>query len=266
MDPRETKPELPVQDHRVCVMVILCAYAIPAIIFIIDTMISPGTNSAWKNLSVVIAGTAFFCLAVWGLQKDKVPFDTIGLTLAGIKDAVLLALVGWGVVALTGYLVTVIDHRDPGGLISKSVPYMLLYWIFVGIAEELLFRGYILTRLRQAWAARNHRSGKILAIAEASFLFATAHIPQRLYQVARGEMALAEVLASVVLLTLVGGVFSYLFLRTRNIILVGLIHGAVIVPLIGVGEDAFLPVIIIAILYIESFLFLKRRRMRRRST
>jgi len=263
MNSHGTKSELPLKHNRVFVIAILFVYAIPAIIFTIDTMISHGTNSTWKDLSVVIAGVAFFCVAMWGLVEEKIPFDTIGLTLTGIKEAVLLALVGWGIVVLAGYLVIVINNRDPGGLFYKSAPYILQYWVFVGVTEELLFRGYILTRLIKFWAARNKVLGQILAVVVASFLFATAHIPQRMYQVARGDMTLAGVLASVVLLSIVGIVFSYLFLRTKNIILVGLIHGAVIVPLIGVGEDAFLPVIIIAILYIESFLILKRGRLQR---
>jgi membrane protease YdiL (CAAX protease family) len=95
-------------------------------------------------------------------------------------------------------------------------------------------------------------------------LFATAHIPQRLDQVARGEMTLAAVAGGVVLLSVAGLVFSYFFLRTKNILLTGLIHGAVIVPLIGVGEDAFLPVVIVAVLYIEAYLFLRRRLLRRK--
>jgi len=263
MNSREIDPQLPVKSYRVFVTVVVLAYAIPAAIFTLDALTSFGTNLAWKNLSVVLAGTAFFCLAMWGLRKERIPFDAIGLTLPRIKEAAILTLVGWAIVVLVNYLVIVLDHRNTEGLFSKPALYILQYWVFVGVAEEILFRGYILTRLMKTWAARNKVLGRILAVLVASFLFATAHIPQRLYQVARGDMTLAAVLANVVLLSIVGIVFSYFFLRTRNIILVGLIHGAVIVPLVGLGEDAFLPVIVVATLYIESFLFLQRKRLRR---
>jgi membrane protease YdiL (CAAX protease family) len=235
------------------------AYAIPAILVVIPASTSLTTYLSWKG---VVAGIAFVCIAVWGLRKDKIPFAAIGLTLPKMKEAVILALVGWAIIVLANYFLIVVDRGDAEMLFGKPVLYILQYWIFVGIAEEVLFRGYMLTRLMNAWAARNKMLARIGAVAVASFFFATAHIPQRLVQVAQGDMTLAAVPVSVVGLSIAGITFSYLFLRTRNILWVGLIHGAVIVPLVGVGEDAFLPVIIVAILFTETFLFLQRRRQK----
>ena len=260
---RELEPQPFVKSRRVFIMVVIGVYAIPAVIFTLNALTAFDTSLAWKYFSVAVAGSSFFCLAMWGLRKERIPLKAIGLTLSGIREAVLLTVGGWAIVVLVNIFGKIIDHGNVAELLDKSVLYVLLYWIFVGVAEEILFRGYILTRLMKTWAARNNVLGKTLAVVVASFLFATAHIPQRVYQVASGDMTLAEVFGSVVLLSIVGIAFSYLFLRTKSIILVGLIHGAVIVPLVGFGEDAFLPVIILATLYIELFLFLRRIRSRR---
>lgn len=245
-------------------IVVLLAYTIPATFVAIRALTPFGSHPVWQNLSVVLAGPALCCIAVWGLWKDRIPLDAIGLTLPKLKEAVILALVGWAIVILAIYVLIVVDGGDSEGLFGKPVLYVLKYWSFVAIVEELLFRGYMLTRLMTAWAAGNRVWGRIGALVVASLLFATAHIPQRLDQVARGEMTLAAVAGGVVLLSVAGLVFSYFFLRTKNILLTGLIHGAVIVPLIGVGEDAFLPVVIVAVLYIEAYLFLRRRLLRRK--
>lgn len=254
------EPGQPVRNCSVFLIVVVLAHAIPAFFVAITAMSSHQPPLIWKNMSVVLAGITIFGIAVWGLRKDKIPFDAIGLTLPKMKEAVILALAGWAIVVLANYVAIVVNHGDVEGLFGKSVLYILQYWLFVGIAEEMLFRGYVLTRLLNSWTTRNQVLGQIGAVAVASLLFATAHVPQRLYQVAKGDMTLTTALTSIVLLAIVGIAFSYLFLRTRNILLVGLIHGAVIVPLVGVGEDAFLPVIIVATLFTETFLFLRRRR------
>jgi membrane protease YdiL (CAAX protease family) len=242
------------------IIVVLLAYAIPAILVARTALGLFGTHPAWKDLGVILGGIAMITIAVWGLRKDGIAFEAIGLSLPGIKEAIILAAVGWAVIVLASYVVLVAANSDSRTLFGKPVLYILQYWIFVGIAEEVLFRGYMLTRLMDAWTARNKVWGRLAAVAVSSLIFATAHIPQRLYQITRGEMTSGAVLTSVVLLSIVGIVFSYLFLRTGNVLLVGLVHGAVIVPLVGVSEDAFLPVVIVAAILIEVSLFLRRKK------
>jgi len=251
------------KDHTVFVIVVLLVYAIPVVFVAISTFTSFENNLIWKNLSGVLAGVAMMGIALWGLQKEKIPYGSIGLSLPILVEAIILAAVGWSIVVLGRYLLIVTNQGNASELFGKPAMYILKYWLFVGFAEELLFRGYILTRLVNAWTTRNKRLGEVLAITLASLLFATAHIPQRIQQVSRGELTPRMVVTSMVLLIFVGAVYAYFFLRTRNILFVGLIHGGVIVPLVGIGEDAFLPVVIVAAIYIEVYLFIKRWRKHR---
>lgn len=265
MNAPEAEPARPAKTWGVFLIVALLAYAIPATFVAIRALTDLGAQPLWQNLSLVVAGTALFCIALWGLWKDRIPFGAIGLTLPKLVEALLLALVGWAIVVLVLYVFLLLPNDSKAGeLFGKSLLYVLKYWVFVAVAEELLFRGYMLTRLMDAWTARHRMLGGIGALAAANLLFATAHIPQRLYQVAEGEKTLGGVAGSVVLLFIAGLVFSYFFLRTKNVLLAGLIHGAVIVPLVGVGEDAFLPVVIVAALYIEAYLFLRRKILQKR--
>lgn len=261
---RDREPVLPETDRGAFIAVVLLVYAIPTILVASSALTSFGAPPVWQNLKVVAGGFAFFCIAVWGLHKEKIPFDDIGLTPPRMVEAVLLALAGWAVVVLVNYLVILVDRGDTGGLFGKPALYILQYWVFVGIAEELLFRGYILTRLMNVWTVRNKVFRRIGAVAVSSLLFATAHVPERLFQVIRGDMTLATVPASIVLLSIAGMVFSYYFLRTKNILWAGLVHGAMIVPLVGVVEDAFFPVVIVATIITEVFLFFQRRRLKKR--
>jgi membrane protease YdiL (CAAX protease family) len=246
MIPQDTEQLQSTKNHAVFVIVVLLVYAIPVVFVVISAFTSLDNNLVWKNLSGILAGAVMMGIALWGLQKEKIPFESIGLSPSLIKEALILAVVGWSIVVLGRYLIIVMNHASISELFGKPALYILRYWFFVGIAEELLFRGYILIRLMNAWRTRNQRLGQIMAIVLTSLLFATAHIPQRVHQVFKGELTHRMVFTSIVLLTIVGIVYSYFFLRTRNILLVGLIHGGVIVPLVGASEDTFLPVVIVA--------------------
>jgi membrane protease YdiL (CAAX protease family) len=249
-------------NNRVFMSVLALTCIIPVALFTITGLASLDTNPILKYLRVIVAAIMLFGIAVWGLRKEHISFDAIGLNLQNLREAILLIFAGWAIMTAVKYLAVVAGRGNTMELFNSSPLSIVQQWVFVGIAEEVLFRGYILTRLAKIWATSHKAVGLISAVAVSSLLFATAHIPQRLYQVTQGEMALAEVLGGVIVLLIPGIVFSYLFLRTKNILLVGLIHGSINVPLVGIGEDAFLPLIIVIIPYIEAFLFLKRRRLR----
>jgi len=89
--------------------------------------------------------------------------------------------------------------------------FIALNFLFVGPAEELVFRGYIQEQFRESMSAR-------VSIGGSSFLFSIVHIP---------AMMSGEVLAMVsylVVLLCIGGLLGYTYERTHNIFLPIVIH------------------------------------------
>ncbi len=84
--------------------------------------------------------------------------------------------------------------------------------VFVGPAEELLFRGVVQGRLRESW-------GVWPAIIGATVLFGVIHIPA----VSGGTGA---ILSYVLTAAVLGLVLGYLYERTGNIVVPAVIHGA----------------------------------------
>jgi membrane protease YdiL (CAAX protease family) len=100
----------------------------------------------------------------------------------------------------------------------------LKFLIFVGPAEEFLYRGYVQNKmmnlscskwgLPRPWAV-------IAAVIISSIIFAVMHIPQRvIIGVFKNDLIM-----SLIWPLLSGLLFGYVFYRTDNLLLVSLIHG-----------------------------------------
>ena len=112
-------------------------------------------------------------------------------------------------------------------------------WLFVGITEEFLYRGYLLTRVLRCCESLPKPLATVLAVVLSSAVFATAHIPASLSRQAQGVslQGIESLLSYVAFVFVAGLVYAYFFLRTRNIILVGLLHGGWNAPLVGQQND-----------------------------
>ncbi len=65
------------------------------------------------------------------------------------------------------------------GLFRIKTSEILKHWLFVGLSEELWFRGYILTKLKQIFSGKGKRRSIAASMVVSSIIFALIHIPQR---------------------------------------------------------------------------------------
>ncbi len=84
----------------------------------------------------------------------------------------------------------------------------------VGFWEELIYRGYIQTRLEESWGFKG--------VLVASFLFGTAHIPSVVFQANYGVTGAAWRVAQT---TLSGLMFGYIYMATKSVLLCSVFHG-----------------------------------------
>jgi membrane protease YdiL (CAAX protease family) len=97
---------------------------------------------------------------------------------------------------------------------SPSLVYGLVAFAIAGFGEEIVWRGYIQTRLIAY-------SGTLKGLVATSLLFAILHFPVRYYQ--HSGVAL-EALASALLVLPVGLLFGYIMLKSQNIIPSSIFH------------------------------------------
>lgn len=91
------------------------------------------------------------------------------------------------------------------------VGFILLNFLFVGPAEELVFRGYIQGQLKESMTAR-------ASIIGSSGLFAIAHFP------AMGSGELLSMSLYLVILLAIGGLLGVTYEKTENLVIPILIH------------------------------------------
>jgi len=126
-------------------------------------------------------------------EKDMGRMLALGL----IFSAILLTI--------TGFLAPSLGGGFKG--FSPSLAYGLVVDAIVGFSEEIVFRGYIQTRLIAY-------SGTLKGLVATSLLFALIHFPKFYYQFSGVAL---EALASVLLVFPQGLLFGYIMLRSQNI-------------------------------------------------
>lgn len=96
---------------------------------------------------------------------------------------------------------------------EKKILYGMMKYVYWGIIQQFLLQGFVTNRICQVFASdpKNPNSAVIwLTTITASALFAIAHLPNPVLTIAT---------------PILGGVGAYLFLKCRNIYLLGLAHG-----------------------------------------
>ena len=195
----------------------------------------------------------FFILAWWGIKKDELTVSVNWKTLVSAVFFTTLAWIAYALIFCAIFQVRWSDQMVDLSLIPawKIAANILSTWIFVGFAEELLFRVYFLTRIKHFFERRNLPRVSLLAILCSSLLFAVWHFPVRLFEMANGESSWALILLSMLVLFVIGIGFAWLFVRTNNILLVGLVHGLMDYPLIGEDSQLSFVILIVAIILVE---------------
>lgn len=95
-------------------------------------------------------------------------------------------------------------------------------YVFVGPVEELAFRGYLQTKLTALLGRGSPRSRAVVAIVATAVIFALIHVPTLLVVEGSG---ISGGVGALVMLALSGITFGTIYVMTRNLYLVALLHG-----------------------------------------
>lgn len=203
---------------------------------IVDWLILPATgdNSLVQYIMAIIFHALDFAIAFWAIRRDKIPWQQIGATLVKYRDAVIMFAAGLAVIATISIpiILTAAENNNLANHLSHPLT-ILEAWVFVGVGEEMLFRGYILTRLIHSFQRLSKFWKYCVPILISSALFAVWHIPfwQYLQSHSTTPSDIGISLFNLLYVFLFGILASYLLLRTRNILFCCLFHGLMDAPL-----------------------------------
>ena len=178
----------------------------------IDQLMNMNLNSIGNNELIFIVSNylghisfILACIIIWKVfEKQKV--SKMGLTSIkkGYKEFIIGLILGaitMSIVAIVIMAIGDIEMINPINKpeISMSLLYGLIIFIFVGFGEEILSRGYIMSVLKQT---RN----KWIVLVGPALIFAALHL---------GNPGID--ILSFINLFLVGVLFAYMFMKSKNI-------------------------------------------------
>ena len=152
----------------------------------------------------------YFVPMALALRLNSERLQSVGLTRANLGKAT--------VVGLILAAITLLFAKGGPGSVLEFTPSRnlntLIYFSFVGFGEEILFRGYLQSRL-VAW--RGMTQGWVIA----SVIMALVHLPQRI--MAQGMNSPEAIVSSLALIP-VSLFAGFVMLRTGNVVAPGLFH------------------------------------------
>ena len=232
-------------NNNILFAAIVAAFLLPLVLFWFKSFFPH--NDIYNYLFTIVGSLILFAIAFWAIRNDTVSLEEIGWTTKHLLQAVWLLFIGWIIFSAIAINFNYVFVYPLGDNLQASLLAIVQQWFFVGLAEELLIRGYILTKVIKVFSPKSRFWANIVGLISSSFLFAIFHIPQRIFS--RGmNLVSYEYLQDVIMLFITGILLGFVFLRTRNVILVGLIHGGLNVPLLGENGD-FGPMILFIILF-----------------
>lgn len=250
-------------DNRgksILIAIMVVSFILPIPYFIVIQVLQIGGLAAYflqLGLYLLLYG-----IAIWGLKSTEISLpigSRLALKAVGLAVASWLLYVGFlqllGVINLASEL-RAIAGTAPGTILLR----VLMTWFAVGTGEEILFRGYLLPAMQRFFTAGSARRRTAVAVLLSSVFFSLWHLPIRTVWLLSGEIGIGQLLLSLLIVLVEGIAFAHLYIRTRNILLVGLIHGLVDLPIIGGGTQLSAILLIIAIAIVEIALFLTRER------
>ena len=248
------------KDKTVVVIITITALLLPILFFgLIKFFGLSGLSVYFGQLGIY---AFFFLLAFWGLKQSQIRLPFNGRK---VLEALAILLASWLIYAVI-ITSTGIVHLPDELVALRSVDTWKVWaqiistWLFVGIGEEVLFRGYFLKKLLAYYESKNAKQKTLLAVAVSSAFFSLWHLPVRLFSLINGEISVGLILISLVMLFLLGAGFAWLFLRSGNILLVGLVHGVMDFPLIGEDSQLSFIILIAAIGLVELTRLISRKR------
>jgi membrane protease YdiL (CAAX protease family) len=248
------------QGKRVFAAILVVLVILPALFFLaIDLFKLKGLPLYFFQLGLY---ALFYMLAFWGMKREKIalPFN-----LHLFLQAVVVLLTSWLlyvlVILLTGLTKLPVEIESLGNIPAWKIwANIFSTWFFVGLGEEVVFRGYCLPCFERYFTKEGSRRRTFNTILITSVFFSLWHIPARVTSIIAGELDLLMLLISLIVVFVYGAGFAYLFLRSRNIILVGLVHGVMNYPIIGQQTQASFFVLLAAIGCVEIVRWVKGKK------
>ena len=137
------------------------------------------TWGVYLNVYVSIIST-IICIAVVLLRKQKL--KTIGFTLNRFFRGLITGTVCGVILSMVNIIPTIVSGGKWMGL-SGLLWHIFFYLIVIGLQEELVFRGFILTRLHGAIKS------EAIVVVVSGLMFALMHVPYQLYIRTGGNVA-----------------------------------------------------------------------------
>ena len=244
-----TRPTLFGTDLRPPAVFVLTTVAVSASALAVFRWLAPQVTlptGLFGFLATTTATLGILAVTVAVLRWEGVRPTALGIGRRGTAVALglvagiwlVLNLAAVGVVTLAGGSV---QFGLPSGLTPVQFGFFLVeQLLFVGLIEELAWRGYLQSKLID-WAAARGLSptrARAVGLLAAAVLFALWHVPQRLLIQGLG---LGETAASVALLVGLAVFLGLLYEATRSVVFVGLVHGSLNLNPVFVGVAAVDP-------------------------
>jgi membrane protease YdiL (CAAX protease family) len=222
-------------------------------------------NGVALYLETIISNILLGGMVFWAIKRDRISREQLGFSYGKLREALIMFIIAWVVILAIAILIILTAAENKNVASYFNSPWDILeQWLFVGMAEELFFRGYVLTRLLHSFRHLTKSRGICAAVVCSSVLFAVWHIPNFLYRQSHGTLdpGIGVLLLSLGYVFICGLLFSYIFLRTRNIIFCGLFHGSGNAPLVTnmTGDWKLIIPSLVFIAVIETAQLIKRRR------
>ncbi|WP_254832758.1 CPBP family intramembrane glutamic endopeptidase [Haloglomus salinum] len=214
------------EDRRPALLFLaVTALATPALILLAERFL-PRTGMA----SLLFTTTAITLVAVvaWlALRREGVSLDAIGFGWRRVVPGVLTVAAVWAGAHVFGWVVLAVRGEQlslgipVGATATGWLATAVMMWVFVGIAEEFAFRGYLQNKViaHVGGGTRARTAGGVLLT---SALFSLWHIPQLTVVRGLSPTEMAPVLA---VWAIYGIILGTVYELTRNVVLAGVLHG-----------------------------------------
>lgn len=244
------------QKATVFFAAVIATYLWPVILFSVTPLLA--SSVFFNYLYTAIGSLVLLLIALLAIRSDTVTLEEIGWSGKGLRQSVTMIAIGWAIWAVLTVSVNFRMGYPFSDNFESPLPKILVHWLFVGIAEEVLFRGYIFTKLTQLFVKSGRTWSKVAGAVVSSLVFATFHIPQRISVVGM-ELTPDGLTKQMLPLFLSGALLAWLFLRSQNVLFVGLVHGGMNAPLLGREGD--LAPILLFLMLAEVIAWRRRRQI-----
>jgi membrane protease YdiL (CAAX protease family) len=257
-----SEPEIPPTDHRVFTSILAAVYLLPVLVYSGISYFLPNPPELVGHLLTILSALIFLVLALYGLRYSRISLNSIGVSPVKALEAGGMALLVWSSFALL--LMASLDFKLSDFLKEFRTPLadLLTNWLVLGAAEELLFRGYLLSELKRRFGDRKNVIQVGVAMLISSLIFATAHVPAAVFQMTQGEVRPEALALSLIFKFILGMLLAWIFLHSGNLLLAAIVHAGCNAPVLGVKDD-LLP-FLVALVLIGGIYFIRRRIQYRR--